>query len=264
VRWTQAAPHAALANADWLDAARSLEPGSVDLVYIDPPFAAGGRRQAGAGGFDDRWRSPAAYRAWLGERLEATRPLLKAAGAILLHVDWRASHHARLLLDETFGPDCFVNHLVWAYGLGGSSTRRFARKHDDILYYAAHPDGQYFDPPRVPASSRRMAGGTKKATDVLHVPAINNMARERVGWPTQKPLALLELLIGACSPPDGAVMDPCCGSGTTLVAARRLSRRALGADVAPDAIEVARRRLTEHASPARTKNGRVPKDAPVP
>ncbi|HAW96186.1 MAG TPA: site-specific DNA-methyltransferase, partial [Phycisphaerales bacterium] len=128
-------------------------------------------------------------------------------------------------------------------GLGGSSPKRFARKHDDIIWYSARPDAWYFDPPMVPATSNRMRGRLKKATDVLDVPALNNMAKERNGWPTQKPLALLEILVRACSPVDGLVLDPMCGSGTTLVAAKNTERRWLGFDRCPDAVKLARSRL---------------------
>src|SRR5690606_14779178 len=97
--------------------------------------------------------------------------------------------------------------------------------------------------PLVPATSRRMAGRMKKATDVLAIPAINNMAAERTGYPTQKPLALLEVLVRACCPPGGTVLDPCCGSGTTLVAAVRTGRRAVGCDLSPEAVRIAQERL---------------------
>ncbi len=197
------------------------------------------------------------YISWLRERLAATAPALKRSACVLLHVDWRTSHHVRLLLDDLLGPDCFVNHLVWRYGLGGSSPRRFARKHDDILFYCIDPEAYWFEAPRVAATSRRMAGLSKKATDVidiphitepgaddvLDVPTLNNMARERVGWPTQKPLALLRMLIGACCPPEGMVLDPCCGSGTTLVGAAQLGHSATGIDVSERAISVACQRL---------------------
>jgi len=238
--------------ADWLEFARSLEPGSVDLLYADPPFNTGqartGTRRAHNGGgsalgYTDRWESVGAWVGWIGERIGATLPALKPTGSILVHVDWRTSHHARLLLDELLGPDRFINHLVWSYGLGGSSSRRFARKHDDILFYAIDPERYWFDPPRVPATSQRMRGELKKATDVIDIPSINNMARERTGYPSQKPVALLELLIGACCPPGGRVLDPCCGSGTSLVAASGLGRDGVGCDVSPDAVEIARSRL---------------------
>jgi DNA modification methylase len=168
---------------------------------------------------------------------------MKPTGSVLLHVDWRTSHHARLLLDDLLGADRFVNHLVWSYGLGGSSPRRFARKHDDILFYAVDPERYHFEPPMVPATSNRMKGEMKKATDVLDIPAINNMAAERTGYPTQKPLRLLGMLVGACCPEGGLVVDPCCGSGTTLVAATRAGRRAAGCDANPEAVAIARERL---------------------
>jgi DNA modification methylase len=185
-----------------------------------------------------------AYVAFLRQRLVATLPALKPSANVLVHCDWRASHHIRLLLDEVLGADRFVNHLVWAYGLGGSSPRMFARKHDDILFYCVEPARYWFEAARVPATSHRMKGQTKKATDVLDIPSINNMARERTGYPTQKPLALMDVLVRACCPPAGLVLDPCCGSGTTLVAAVRGGRRAVGCDVSADAVAIASRRLS--------------------
>ncbi len=241
-----------ITQTDWLDGVQTLAPASIDLVYVDPPFATGKTQRGRSGTYDDAWPSLDAWVLWLGERLIATRPLLKNTGSILLHVDWRTSHRARVVLDEVFGPESFVNHLVWAYGLGGSSPRRFARKHDDILFYAAQPEQHYFEPPRVPATSRRLRGQTKKATDVidlpaadvLRVPTINNMALERTGYPTQKPLALLTLLIEACCPPGGLVLDPCCGSGTTLLAAQTTARRWIGLDRSPEAVAIARQRCS--------------------
>jgi DNA modification methylase len=225
-----------------LDLLGALPAGAADLVYLDPPFNTGRRMAAANGAYVDSWPDLPAYLSFLRAAIVEIRRVLKATGSILLHCDWRTSHHLRLMLDGVFGEENFVNHLVWSYGLGGSSARRFARKHDDILFYGR--SGEYwFDPPRVPATSHRMRGQFKKATDVLAIPAINNMALERVGYPTQKPLALLELLIAACSPRGGLVIDPFCGSGTALVAARRLGRRYLGTDVNPDAVHLAQQRL---------------------
>lgn len=253
--WLTPTERVRLRCADWLDAAPDLEPASIDMLYADPPFNTGRRQHAQAGEFEDAWTTPASYIAWLRERLDATLPALKQTACVLLHVDWRTSHHVRLLLDDLLGADRFVNHLVWRYGLGGSSSRRFARKHDDILFYCIDPGAYWFEAPRVPATSRRMAGRTKKATDVidlssdrdaddvLDVPTLNNMALERVGWPTQKPIALLRMLIGACCPPSGSVLDPCCGSGTTLVGAHQLGRSAIGIDVNERAIRIACGRL---------------------
>lgn len=197
---------------------------------------------ARGGSYEDPTSDAGSHLAMLAPWIREVHRVLRPHGSVLLHGDWRHAHRQRLLLEEVFGADGFVNSLVWSYGLGGSSPRRFARKHDDILFFAKGP-AYFFEPPRVPARSRRLLGRTKKATDVLEVPAINNMAIERCGWPTQKPLALLDLLVRACSPPGGVVLDPCCGSGTTLVAAVAAGRRAIGIDLSPRAIEIARSRL---------------------
>lgn len=235
---------AAVTECDWLGLGERLPDASVDLLYADPPFNTGRRQTADAGAYEDAWPTTQAWVAWLRERLEATLPKLKPTASVLLHLDWRTSHHARILLDDLLGPDRFVNHLVWSYGLGGSSPRRFARKHDDILFYCLNPNQYHFEAPMVPATSQRMKGQLKKATDVLDIPSLNNMAAERTGYPTQKPLALLECLVAACCPPGGTVLDPCCGSGTTLVAAKRLGRVPIGCDRNPEAVAIARSRLT--------------------
>jgi DNA modification methylase len=239
--------------SDWIGASATVASSSIDFLYADPPFNTGqtqrtppNARKAGrttAAAYSDSFGSAPDFIAWLRPRLEASIPLIKPTGLICLHIDWRTSHHVRLLLDDLLGEDLFVNHLIWSYGLGGSSPRRFARKHDDLLLYCLDPETYWFDPPRVPATSVRLRGQTKKATDVLDIPSINNMATERTGYPTQKPLALLDLLVRACCPPDGTVLDPCCGSGTTLVAAARAGRRAIGLDISPDAVALARQRL---------------------
>ena len=131
------------------------------------------------------------------------------------------------------------------------APRRFARKHDDILFYAIDPARSWFEAPMVPATSRRMEGLHKKATDVLDIPSLNNMAKERTGYPTQKPLALLDLLVRACCPEGGTVLDPCCGSGTTLVAALGAGRGAIGCDLGEDAVDLTRRRVQD-LDPVRT------------
>ncbi len=245
--------------ADWLDFAPTLAASSVDFLYADPPFNTGREQVSPPQGtsaaitadrtretglsYADKFGSPRDFIAWLKPRLHATLPALKLSALLALHVDWRTSHHVRLLLDELLGEDRFVNHLIWSYGLGGSSPRRFARKHDDILLYCLDPEAYSFDPPRVPATSQRLRGQTKKATDVLDIPSINNMSHERTGYPTQKPLALLDVLVRACCPPGGTTLDPCCGSGTTLVAAVRAGRIAIGCDLSPDAVRITRSRL---------------------
>ena len=229
-------------EADCLEAMDRIDRESVDLAYLDPPFNTGRVLSTSSSQYDDRWADIDTYLAFLRPRLQAVYHALQSNGVLLVHCDWRTCHHLRFCLDEIMGAENFVNHLIWQYGLGGSSSRRFARKHDDILFYTKGPE-YYFDPPMVPATSQRMKGQMKKATDVLDIPAINNMAAERVDYPTQKPLALLRLLIQACAPPDGLVLDPFCGSGTTLVAADELDRQFVGIDANPAAVRIANQRL---------------------
>jgi len=231
-----------LLTGDCADCMRAINDGTIACVYLDPPFNTGRTQRSTRGAYDDAWPTWNHYARFLRERFDVMRPLLTTEATILVHVDWRSSHRVRVMLDDLFGEDAFVNHLIWQYGLGGSSPRRFARKHDDILFYANGPS-YYFDPPMVPARSQRLRGQLKKATDVLDIPALNNMARERAGYPTQKPLELLALLIRACCPPGATVLDPFCGSGTTLIAARRLGRRSIGIDRNPAAIALASERL---------------------
>ena len=243
-------PECTILEGDCLEEMRGLETGSFDLVYLDPPYCTGKVHRGAESSFDDRWDTLDAYLEFMTARLTEIHRLLGDKGSILLHCDWRTSHRLRVILDEIFGPERFVNHLIWQYGLGGSSPRTFARKHDDILFYARGPEW-WFEAPRVPATSNRMAGMTKKATDVLDVPALNNMAKERNGWPTQKPLALLEMLIKACCPPSGRVLDPFCGSGTTLIAALNTGRNAMGIDRNPDAVRLSRERADARSVPLR-------------
>ena len=230
-----------------------LPPASLDLLYADPPFFTGAVQRTSAGAsragrkidasYDDRWPDVGTYIGWLEERLVATLPAMKPTGVLLVHCDWHASHHIRVMLDGVLGAGAFINHLVWSYGLGGSSPRRFARKHDDIFAYAVQADRYYFEAPLVPATSARLKGRMKKATDVLDIPSLNNMAAERTGYPTQKPLELLEMLIAAFAPVGGVVLDPCFGSGTTLVAAHRTGRVGVGCDTSEEAVAVCRSRL---------------------
>lgn len=235
-------PPPQLHQGDNLPFLRRLANESIDLIYLDPPYNTGARKKGSAGAYPDSWPTMGDYVEFLALRIIEMHRALKSTGSILVHCDWRTDHHLRLLLDRVFGAERFINHLIWRYGLGGSSPRCFARKHDDILFYGKSVN-YYFAVPMVPATSQRMKGQMKKATDILDIPALNNMANERTGYPTQKPLALLTLLVEACSPTGGVVADFFCGSGTTLVAAAKLGRDWIGCDQSADAITTTRQRL---------------------
>lgn len=227
-----------------------IEPESVDLIYLDPPFFSNRYYEkiwgdeAEVRAFNDRWEGGIeVYVTWMGERIRACHRVLKPTGSMYLHCDWHASHYLKVKCDEIFGMKNFLNNCVWIYGLGGSSKRFWPRKHDDILWYSKTPDKHYFDPPMIEATSNAMKGKLKKMLDSWDIPAINNMAAERLGYPTQKPEALLELVINSSSRPTDLVLDPFCGCGTTLAVAHKLGRPWIGIDVSPTAVELVRKRV---------------------
>jgi site-specific DNA-methyltransferase (adenine-specific) len=261
-----ARPHL-LAHADAHDLLTLVPDGTIDLVYLDPPFGTGVARtgRTGTRYEDSLPDGREGQLAWLRGVLAECRRTLRPSGSLFLHLDWRISHRARVLLDELFGEACFRNEIVWHYGLGGGAPRdAFARKHDTILFYA-RSRGATFNVERGPVTSamdakyahvddegrryqnahgqRYYLRGGKRLDDVWELPALAPTARERVGWPTQKPLALLERIVRAASDPGGCVLDPCCGSGTALVAAAGLGRRAVGGDRAEAAVDLAEARL---------------------
>ena len=258
------APWGQVVLGDALEIAARFPQNSVDFIYADPPFFTNRKQTGGTNApvtltFEDRWQGGLhEYLAWLEARVRAMRGMLKPQGVFLLHLDWHAVHYAKVLCDRIFGTDRFQNELIWYYQTGGASKDRFSRKHDSILLYSMaesfHFDGQSVAIPRTPKAMKRArcpTGARIKATDthknpddVLLVPALNPMARERNGYPTQKPVALLETLIKALCPPNGTVADLFCGSGTTLVAAQRLGRKWFGCDTNAAAVHLARRRLS--------------------
>ncbi len=242
--------------------------GRVDLVYIDPPFStgdvfdvkprAGDQTAVPARAYTDRFGpTPDAYLRFMAPRLTLIRELLADDGSLLLHCDFRASHLLGLVCDELFGRGDrgtekhaagFRNEIVWSYGLGGSSPRLYPHKHDVVLWYTKSA-AWTFEAPRIPATSERMKGRLKKQTDVFDdVPSLNNMAKERTGYPTQKPLALLERFVLAHTKPGGLVADVFAGSGTTLVAAARHGRRWIGCDAGLPAVAAVQKRLAAEAA----------------
>jgi DNA modification methylase len=259
--------------ADALVVLGTLATGSVDLAYADPPFATGQmRRAADAAGvehrFDDRLDDPDAYRTWLEPHLAELHRVLAPTGSLFLHLDHRMSAHARIALDGVFGRSGFRNEIIWRYGLGGRApTNAFARKHDVLLFYARGPRNT-FNRLRggiTPAMAAKYAHsddngryqrahgrryylkGGKPFDSVWDIPSIPPTAGERAGYPTQKPLALLERVLSATTHTGALVIDPFVGSGTTAVAAQRLGRRFVAGDCSPQAIAVTCSRLEREA-----------------
>jgi site-specific DNA-methyltransferase (adenine-specific) len=243
-----------------------LPGGCCDLIYLDPPFSTGKTRSNSGctNSYRDQWIGGLdAYLAFMQPRLEQCRRLLAAHGTLYVHLDWRAAHYVRARLDDVFGRENFLNEVIWHYRTGGVARRWFGRKHDTILVYARllgrhrfhvqrdgafRTDGLKYDEDGRPYKSTRRGrlyfhADGPVMTDVWDIPFLSTVSLERTGWPTQKPLALLERIIRASSNPGDLVADFFCGSGTTLVAARRLGRRYLGCDISAEAVRIAKRRL---------------------
>ncbi len=259
---------------DCLEVLGRLPAGCARLVYMDPPFNTGRERRhrrlrtvadpdGDRLGFHGRryrsevldtrvWRDAwDDYLGFLSPRLLAARRVLADDGSLFVHLDPREAHYCKVLLDELFGRDCFLNEIVWAYDFGGRSRRRWPAKHDTIFWYAKDPARyvfRYDDIDRVPYLAPGLVPAHKAArgkvpTDVWWQSIVNTRSRERTGYPTQKPLRLLERIVRVHSDPGDLVVDPFAGSGTTGEAAARHGRRFLLVDANPEAVAVMARRL---------------------
>lgn len=250
-------------HSDNLAILPTIPHGSVTLAYLDPPFFT----QRDFGEFSDTWLDIREYIQELRKRVLLIQPLLSQHGSMVLHLDHHASHYAKVMCDEIFGMDMFASEIVWRYRRWPARTPNFQRVHDTLLRYTVGPSptfNQLYEP--LAASTQKQWGkGKQRAVmkdgkrvrssvtdaqspgvpmgDVWDIGIIAPVAKERTGYPTQKPEALLERLITALTNPGDTVLDPYCGSGTTLAVARRLGRRAIGIDVGEEAIETTRRRV---------------------
>lgn len=291
---------------------RHLPNGSVDLVYLDPPFQSGktyhvytGVRAParGAMAFDDTWTfgphtrraldhlvqdydvlgralvglygflgpcDMMAYIVTMAERLVEIHRVLRLTGSVFLHCDPTASHYLKIVMDAIFGPDCFRNEIIWRYRRWPTKARRFQRMHDVILFYtrseaAVHTFHTLYGYEDL-AESTKKTFGTKKQradfsaghrkpglteeetqgpplSDVWEIGVIAAKGKERLGYPTQKPEALLERILLAASNKGDLVLDPFCGSGTTLGVAQRLGRNWIGIDRSVEARRTVEERM---------------------
>jgi site-specific DNA-methyltransferase (adenine-specific) len=252
-----------------------LPDGTFDLVYMDPPFNTGraqarhtlavkadaGGDRVGFGGrryssqllqtlsYDDAF---ADYLAFLEPRLRRARELLAPHGTLYFHIDYREAHYCKLLLDELFGRDAFLNEIIWSYDYGAKPRRRWPAKHDTILAYVRTPGEHWFDADAVerePYMAPGLVGPEKAArgkrpTDVWFHTIVPTNGREKTGYPTQKPEGVLRRLVAASSKPGGWCLDPFAGSGTLGGVCRELGRRFVLIDDNPVAVEVMAARLS--------------------
>ena len=245
---------------DNLEELDKLPKESVDLIYIDPPFFTHKqyevvwKDEAEVRSYKDRWEGGIEhFISWLKPRVKAMYEVLKPTGSFYIHCDWHANAHIKIMLDEIFGEENFQNEIIWAYRTGGATKRRWSRKHDSIYFYTktnkytfnltkerVYYDKPFFGPQQ-DAQGRWYADVLP--VDVWEIPAVINVSKERVGYPTQKPEALLKRIIEASSSKNDIVLDAFCGCGTTVAVAQQLGRKWIGIDISPTAIKVIQRRL---------------------
>jgi len=266
---------------DNLEVLPRFSDGSFQLVYIDPPFNTGRTRTrttisaaADAGGdrtgfggrrYASRVLAKTSYRDEFGDyigflepRLGEARRLLAESGTLYLHLDYREAHYAKLLLDELFGRECFLNELIWAYDYGGKPRRRWPAKHDTILVYVKDPERYFFDceavdrePYMAPGlvTPEKAARG-KRATDVWWHTIVPTSGAEKTGYPTQKPEGVVRRIVQASSRPGDWCLDFFAGSGTLGAVAAQLGRRYVLVDESPEAVAVMRQRLAGYSGTA--------------
>ncbi len=259
---------------DNLDVLPRFADGAFQLVYADPPFNTGKKQtrrtiearaapdgdRSGFGGrrYRTRLLAESSYRdtfddylGFLEPRLREIRRLLAETGTLYLHLDYREAHYCKLLLDEIFGRDCFLNEIVWAYDYGARPRRRWPAKHDTILVYVKHARLYHFDSgavDREPYLAPGLVGPEKAArgkapTDTWWWTIVSPTGKEKTGYPTQKPEAIVRRMIQASTRPGDWCLDPFAGSGTLGAAARALGRRFVLVDSNPEAVAVSARRL---------------------
>lgn len=202
-----------------------------------------------------------AYLSMMAPRLVELRRVLKSTGSIYLHCDSTAGAHLRLLLDAVFGSENFRNEIIWAYKSGGATPKRFARKHDVLLFYAKSASTCGFNTLKEKSYNRGLKPYRFKGVqeyqdeigwytlvnmkDVWHIDMVGRTSRERLGYPTQKPEPLLERVIKASSNEGDTVLDPFCGCGTTITVAQGLKRQWIGIDITHLAITLIKHRLQD-------------------
>lgn len=262
-------------HGECLDVLATVPSGSIDLVYIDPPFNTGrvqrrrrlatvrddaGDRTGFAGqryrtdvlstdeGYTDSFDD---YLAFLEPRLREAHRVLARSGSLYFHIDYREVHYCKVLLDRIFGRASFLNEIIWAYDYGARTNKRWPAKHDNILFYARDPKAYFFDTSevdRIPYMAPGLVGEEKAArgklpTDTWWHTIVSPTGKEKLGYPTQKPIGILRRIVRASAPKGGVVLDFFAGSGTTGEACLQTGRRFILVDESEEALAVMARRF---------------------
>ena len=261
---------------DNLNILRKVNSETVDLIYLDPPFFTNKKHKNSKNNdyyeFDDIWLTIEDYLEYMKIRFIEMKRILKESGSIFVHVDKSASHYVKVLLDSVFGINNFKSEIIWSYKRWSNGKKGLLNNHQVILFYSktekfkfntiytdysvtTNLDQIFQDRVRDDRGKatykkddegNEVLGKPKKGvplSDVWEIPFLNPKAKERVGYPTQKPILLLERIIQLVTEENDIVLDPFCGSGTTLVAAKLLGRKYFGIDMSDDAVFLAKRRL---------------------
>lgn len=261
---------------DNLGVLKTIDENTVNLIYLDPPFFTNKKQKNSKGckyyEFDDVWSSMEEYMSFLRIRFIEMNRILKNNGSIFVHVDKSASHYVKVLLDEIFGIDNFRSEIIWSYKRWSNGKKGLLNNHQVILFYSKTSEFKFntiytdYSPTtnldqifqervrdnrgkavyKKDENGNEVIGGPKKGvplSDVWEIPFLNPKAKERVGYPTQKPILLLERIISLVTDIGDIVLDPFCGSGTTMVAAKLLDRKYFGIDLSQDAVDLSNERL---------------------
>lgn len=268
---------------DCINALKLVKKNSVDLIYLDPPFFTQKIQKLSKDNksyeFSDIWESREDYLNYIKQRLLLMRDVLKDTGSIFLHCNDSASCYLKIMMDEVFGEDNFRSEIIWTYKRWSNSRKGLLPCHQTIFFYSKTKNFKFntlyceYSPTtnidQIQQQRERIDGKTvykkdsdgniiqateKKGvplSDVWEIPFLNPKAKERVGYPTQKPIELLDRIIKICTDENDLVLDPFMGSGTTLVSAKLLNRRYIGIDKSAEAYNIAKCRLDK---PIKTKS----------
>lgn len=265
---------------DSLNVMKNMDDSVIDAIYLDPPFFTQDVQKLASSeeeleySFSDKWSCMDEYLQYIGTRLRECKRILKDTGSIFVHCDRNASHYLKVLLDQIFGIKNFQSEIVWSYKRWSNSKKGLLNNHQIIFFYSKSDKfkfnkiyTEYSDTTNIDqilqervrnekgkavykcdANGEVVFGKSKKGvplSDVWEIPYLNPKAKERVGYPTQKPVILLEQIIKLVTDENDVVLDPFMGSGTTLVAAKMLNRRYIGIDISKDAVSLAEKRLSD-------------------